>query len=220
MTRVKICGITNVEDAIAAAEAGADLLGFIFYPSSPRYITPERAREIIAELHQRTDAPKFVGVFVDESIERVRQVMEQTEIALVQLHGSESAEMMRELTPRVYKSLRPRNRTEAQASADAYRAALNGNTPAFIVDAFNEKQFGGTGERVDWSIAAKIAREYPILLAGGLKPENVADAIRAVQPWGVDVSSGVERSPGVKDQEKVRQFIEAAKNFSRRRKES
>ncbi len=219
MTHVKICGITNLEDALVAATTGADLLGFIFFPSSPRYITPERASEIIAELRVRSAALKFVGVFVDETLEQVRRVIEQTRIDLVQLHGSEPATVVKVLAPRVYKSLRSRNLAGARASAKNYRAALNGNTPAFIVDAFHEKQYGGTGERVDWNIAAEIAHEFPILLAGGLKPENVADAIRAVRPWGVDVSSGVERAPGVKDHEKVRQFIEAAKNLPKRREE-
>ncbi len=211
MTRVKICGITNLDDALAAAEAGADLLGFIFYSPSPRFVSPELARKIIDDLRIRSAAPKFVGVFVNESLEVVRQVREQTKIDLVQLHGGEPAAMVKELAPHVYKSIRPRNLTEARANAATYRAALNGNSPAFIIDAFNDKQFGGTGERVDWVIAAKIAREFPILLAGGLNPQNVADAIRTVQPWGVDVSSGVEQAPGVKDHQKLREFIKRAK---------
>ncbi len=211
MTRVKICGITNFEDALAATTAGADLLGFIFYRASPRYIPPEHAGEIVAEVRRRRPASKFVGVFVNESLERVREIKDLTQLDFVQLHGSEPAAMVQELAPRVYKSLRLRDLTEAQVSAQEYRAALNGNVPCFIVDAFNENQFGGTGKRVDWNIAAEIAREFPILLAGGLNPGNVAEAIRTVQPWGVDVSSGVERAPGLKDQEKVREFIRNAK---------
>ncbi len=211
MTRVKICGITNFEDALAATTAGADLLGFIFYRASPRYIPPEHAGEIVAEVRRRRPASKFVGVFVNESLERVREIKDLTQLDFVQLHGSEPAAMVQELAPRVYKSLRLRDLTEAQVSAQEYRAALNGNVPCFIVDAFNENQFGGTGKRVDWNIAAEIAREFPILLAGGLNPGNVAEAIRTVQPWGVDVSSGVERSPGLKDQEMVREFIRNAK---------
>ncbi len=211
MVRVKICGITNLNDGLGAAEAGADLLGFIFYRASPRYIPPEHAGEIVAEVRRRRPASKFVGVFVNESLERVREIKDLTQLDFVQLHGSEPAAMVQELAPRVYKSLRPRDLTEAQVSAQEYRAALNGNVPCFIVDAFNENQFGGTGKRVDWDIAAEIAREFPILLAGGLNPGNVAEAIRIVQPWGVDVSSGVERAPGLKDQEKVREFIRNAK---------
>ena len=112
----------------------------------------------------------------------------------------------------VYKALRLRDEAEAQAQVEEYRAATNGNVPAFIVDAFDAQRFGGTGSRADWDIAAQIAREFPILLAGGLSVDNVAGAIRAVQPWGVDVSSGVECAPGLKDHDKVRQFIQKAKS--------
>lgn len=211
MVRVKICGITNLNDGLGAAEAGADLLGFIFYRASPRYIPPEHAGEIVAEVRRRRPASKFVGVFVNESLERVREIKDLTQLDLMQLHGSEPAAMMQELAPRVYKSIRPRDQTEAHAHVERYRDALSGNAPSFIVDAFSENQFGGTGKRVDWNIAAEIAREFPILLAGGLNPGNVAEAIRTVQPWGVDVSSGVERAPGLKDQKKVREFIRNAK---------
>lgn len=211
MTQVKICGITNLNDARVAAEAGADLLGFIFYPRSPRYIAPDRACKIVTPIQNYEFRVRFVGVFVNESLERVRQVMHQARLDLAQLHGSESAEMVQELTPRVYKSLRPRDASEGRSGMEKYRSALNGNTPAFIVDAFNEKLFGGTGERGDWNIAAEIARDFPILLAGGLNPQNVAEAIRTVHPWGVDVSSGVERVPGVKDRDKVWEFIRNAK---------
>jgi len=211
MTYIKICGITNIEDALAAATLGADLLGFIFFASSPRYILPERASEIIAELRQRGVTSKLVGVFVNESLERVRRVMEQTQVDLVQLHGSEPPAMVQELGQVAFKSLRPRDHGEAKSLIANYHLAVNGNTPAFIVDAFSKMQFGGTGDRVDWTIAAEIAREFPILLAGGLNPGNVAEAIRTVQPWGVDVSSGVERAPGLKDQDKVREFIRNAK---------
>jgi phosphoribosylanthranilate isomerase len=129
MIHVKICGITNREDAQVAASAGADMLGFIFYPASPRYIAPERAREIIAELRANADAPKFVGVFVNESLEHIRRLMELTQIDLVQLHGDEPAAMVNDLAPHVFKSLRPRSLAEARAAAEDYRAALNGNSP-------------------------------------------------------------------------------------------
>ena len=209
MTYVKICGITNVEDAQVAAAAGADLLGFIFVPKTPRYIEPEHARAIVTKLRARSDAPKFVGVFVNASLEDVRAVLEFVDFA--QLHGSESPAIVGELSPRVYKALRPRDENEARAGMEDYRAAVSGNTPAFIVDAFDAHKFGGTGIRADWQIAAQVARAFPILLAGGLNATNVADAIRVVQPWGVDVSSGVERAPGLKDREKVREFIRKVK---------
>jgi phosphoribosylanthranilate isomerase len=212
MTYVKICGITNQEDALAAAEAGADLLGFIFYPPSPRYLTPERAAKIVQVLHRGHPATKTVGVFVDESIERVRTIMDECELDLVQLHGAETPEMVRGFSPRVYKSLRPRDAVDALGLLEIYRRMMNGNRPAFIVDAFTPNLYGGTGARADWALAKGIAREFPILLAGGLAPENVCAAIAEVQPWGVDVSTGVERAPGLKDHAKVRRFIELAKS--------
>ena len=243
MTHVKICGITNLDDALVAVEAGAGLLGFVFFPRSPRYIDPGRASEIVSALKQRGNAPRFVGVFVDESLERVCAIAATAQLDMAQLHGNESPEMVRDLsalgveTPShktvpdksgskapftgrslvarrfiAVRALRPQNEAEAQAQVAEYRAAVNGNTPAFIVDAFDPQRFGGTGARADWGIAACIAREFPILLAGGLNADNVAEAIRAVRPWGVDVSSGVERAPGLKDQDRVRQFVRKAKS--------
>jgi len=240
---VKICGITNLEDALAAAEAGADLLGFVFFSRSPRCIDPERAGEIVAALKQRDNAPRFVGVFVDESLERVRAIAATAQLDMAQLHGNESPEMVREMsslgveTPSyktapdqsgfpapfmgrslvarrfiAVRALRPRDEAEARAQVEEYRAAARGNVPAFIVDAFDAQRFGGTGVRADWDIAARTAREFPILLAGGLNADNVAEAIRAVQPWGVDVSSGVERAPGLKDHDQVQQFVHKAKS--------
>jgi len=216
MIYVKICGITNPEDAMVAVEAGADLIGFVFYSKSPRYVEPECAHEIVAALRERGRASKFVGVFVNDSLERMRAVMQVAQLDFVQLHGDEPAEMVRALSPRAYKALRPRDAAEARAEIETYRAVVDGGAPAFIVDAFDAHQFGGTGARGDWDIAADIAREFPILLAGGLNAENVADAIRAVAPWGVDVSSGVERAAGLKDHAKVWQFIQQVRQASSR----
>jgi phosphoribosylanthranilate isomerase len=211
MTRVKICGITNLEDALAAADAGADLLGFIFVQNSPRYIEPKQAGTIVTALKARGASPRFVGVFVNAPFERIHTVLELAQLDLAQLHGHEPVPVVRQLLPYVYKSLRPRDEAEAQAQVAEYRLAVTGQAPAFIVDAFDAQRFGGTGQRADWSLAAQIAREFPILLAGGLNAENVADAIRSVRPWGVDVSSGVERGPGLKDHAQVRRFVQAAK---------
>ncbi len=213
VTQVKICGITNLEDALEAVEAGADLLGFVFYPRSPRYVTPERASEIIRATRRSSPATRFVGVFVDESLERVRAVTDTAPLDLAQLQGSESASMVQDLSPRAFKALRPRDADEAKSLIANYRFAVTNSTPAFIVDAFDAIQFGGTGARADWQIAASIAREFPILLAGGLNAENVADAVRAVQPWGVDVSSGVERAPGLKDHVRVKEFVAKVKQI-------
>ncbi len=212
MIRVKVCGITNLDDAMVAAESGADLVGFVFYPSSPRYIQPDRVREIITMLRRCGFAGQFAGVFVNAPLDHIRVTMQSTGLDLAQLHGTEPAEVLRTLGPRAYKALRPRDLDEAHALLTQYgTVALREHAPAFIVDAFDAKQYGGTGTRADWTLAAHIARAYPILLAGGLTADNVADAIRVVNPWGVDVSSGVERAAGLKDHDKVRQFITAAR---------
>ncbi len=211
MVVVKICGITNVEDACVAIEAGADMLGFIFYPPSPRYVTPEHAREIVLAIRDSRFAIRAVGVFVNESLAHIRPVMETASLDLAQLHGSESVEMVRELGARAYKSIQARDLDTARALMANYRASVNGNIPAFIADAPPAQLPGGNGVVADWSVAREIAREFPILLAGGLNVENVRAAIAQVQPFGVDVSSGVEREPGLKDHAKVREFIARAK---------
>jgi len=220
--RVKICGITNLEDGIVAAEAGADLLGFVFYPKSPRYVTPERAREIIMALHEvirsRRNSTaagtqlRLVGVFVDEPVDMVRRIMDRCGLDLAQLHGSEPPIEIKLLAPRAYKALRPKHWADAYASVGTYRdvVTVRDDRPAFLIDAYHPWKFGGTGAAADRRAARMVAAKYPILLAGGLTPENVAAAIASVEPWGVDVSSGVEMSPGKKDAEKVRAFIAAA----------
>lgn len=212
MVQVKICGITNLEDATVAVQAGADLLGFVFYGPSPRYIEPARAGDIIAALRERGGHCRFAGVFVNSPLHQVQTTIARAHLDLAQLHGSEPPELVRALSPCAFKALRPIHPDEARGLVAYYGPALPNNpAPTFMVDAYSAKQYGGTGERADWSIAAEIARSFPILLAGGLDPENVAAAIRAVEPWGVDVSSGVERAPGLKDHAKVRRFIAAAK---------
>lgn len=212
MVHVKICGITHVEDARAAIEAGADWLGFVFYPPSPRYVSPSRAQEIILSVRSLSGATRFVGVFVNEGLDHIRAVMETAGLDWVQLHGQEPPAMVSALSPRVYKALQPRDAQEADALLALYGEAVNGNRPAFIVDALPQKLPGGTGMRADWNLAYTMARQFPILLAGGLNAANVAEAIAAVQPWGVDVSSGVERAPGLKDHVKLREFIARAKS--------
>ncbi|MGE5263722.1 MAG: phosphoribosylanthranilate isomerase [Acidobacteriota bacterium] len=211
MVKVKICGITNLDDAIAAADAGADLLGFVFYEKSPRHIPPEGAGQIASALHRRSAIPSLVGVFVDELPDRVEQIIESVPLDLVQLHGHESIQTLLRLSPYAFKALRPRNHDEAWEQIRQYHRTLNETTPAFIVDAFDAARYGGTGVRGDWDVAAPIAREFPILLAGGLTKQKVAHAIRSVQPWGVDVSTGVERALGFKDHNRVREFIREAK---------
>jgi len=205
--KVKICGITNRDDARAAIEAGADLLGFNFYQKSPRYIAPEKAREIAAEIRSDGQKPLLVGVFVNSLLEEVRSILEIAQIDLAQLHGDEPVHLLETLNGRGFKALRPTSETEAAIDAEWF-APYGPNAPALLIDAYRKDQYGGTGHVANWSIATKLAQQYPILLAGGLMPENVAEAVRQVRPWGVDVASGVELSPGKKDAAKMRLFVE------------
>ena len=201
MTKVKICGITNKDDALAAAEFGADALGFVFYPKSPRYIEPERAREIIEEL------PPFVtsvGVFVNEWKEKVEEIIEVSGIGAVQLHGEESPAYCASFrNVKVIKAFRVSDEFDPERLHDY-------TVDACLLDAYSKDAYGGTGETFSWEIARRASAYGRIILAGGLTPENVAQAIREAKPYAVDVSSGVERSPGVKDQEKVRAFLARA----------
>jgi phosphoribosylanthranilate isomerase len=214
-TRIKICGITNVQDALRAAEAGADFLGFVFYPRSPRFVTPEQAWAITVALRREvgTSAPQCVGVFVDEAVERVRSVLSRSGIHLAQLHGSEPPADVQALGPCAFKAIRPRTRQELAAALAAYRPAMPAASarPQLLLDAFHPQQLGGTGLLADWTLAAAVAREARLLLAGGLAPETVGLAIAQVRPWGVDVSSGVERARGVKDPARLRAFVEAVR---------
>jgi phosphoribosylanthranilate isomerase len=203
--KVKICGITNAEDAHLAVEAGADALGFVLYRKSPRFIDPAMVRTIIATL------PPFilpVGVFVNEESKVVRDLMDACGFALAQLHGGESAAYCQDLGRPVLKALRLKDRAAFLALAEFQGRA---NVRGFVLDAFSDQGYGGTGLTVDWNLAAEAARAAPVLLAGGLTPENVGAAIKVVHPYGVDVSSGVEVRPGKKDPAKVASFIAAAR---------
>jgi len=208
--KIKICGITNLDDARAAIEAGADLLGFNFYAKSPRYIVPEKAGEIAAEIRSDGSGPLLVGVFVNSPLAEVRSILEIAQLDLAQLHGDEPVSVVEQLHGRGFKALRPTSAEEAQIDAEWY-APYGPNAPVLLVDAYRKDQYGGTGHTADWSIATKLAQQYPILLAGGLTPDNVAEAIRQVRPWGVDVASGVEVSPGKKDIEKMKMFVAQAR---------
>tara|TARA_B100000315_G_scaffold254425_1_gene295470 strand:+ start:344 stop:964 length:621 start_codon:yes stop_codon:yes gene_type:complete len=202
MLRVKICGITNVDDALHAVDASADALGFIFYPESPRCVTRETVRIIIGHL------PPFitsVGVFVNEDRDVIQQVMQECGLSLAQLHGDESPDDCLEVGRPVIKAIRLRSREDI--------IPMQGYTVrGFVLDASIDGFWGGTGETIDWRLAREAARQGPTLLAGGLTPDNVGRAVAEVQPFGVDVSSGVEISPGKKDPEKVRRFILSARN--------
>jgi phosphoribosylanthranilate isomerase len=202
MVKVKICGITNPEDALTAVEAGADALGFVFYKESPRHIFPEEAARIINLLPPFVQA---VGLFVNEEAATVNQIARFCRLGLVQLHGDESPDYCSLIEPRIMKAFRIRSLT-CLDPIDAYR--LSG----CLLDAYSPSFYGGTGTSFNWEIAGEaVKRGHRIVLAGGLTPENVAEAIRQVQPWAVDVSSGVESAPGKKDADKLREFIRTAK---------
>lgn len=210
--KVKICGITNLADAQVAVEGGADMLGFIFHEPSPRYIPPASVRQIITAL--RPADVLYVGVFVNLPLEIVRQTLEFCRLDMAQLHGDEPPDFVRQLNDRAYKALRPQSLSEAQQLTGQYRPPGNRPTdrlPYFLLDAYHPQLYGGTGQVTDWTMAAEIARQYPTMLAGSLTPDNVTEAVRRVQPWGVDVSSGVEARKGYKDHQKVRDFIKQAK---------
>lgn len=207
--KIKICGLTNLDDALAATEMGADLLGFNFYPDSPRYITPEACARLLAALRLHGSSTPAVGVFVNADRSEVRRVVAACELDMVQLHGDEPPDFLAALGVPAFKAVRPRTTDEAQSARVRY--AARATPPALLVDAFQPGLYGGTGAIGDWSAAAALAGQAPILLAGGLTPENVALAIAQVHPWGVDVASGVESSPGHKDQARMAAFVAAVR---------
>jgi phosphoribosylanthranilate isomerase len=198
---IKICGITRLADALHAVEHGAGALGFVFWPQSPRYIPPERAAGIIASLPPDVDA---VGVFVNESVDGIRGIVATTGISAVQLHGDEPPDYAAALGWPVLKAITV---GEAEGAAGAWPAETT-----FLMDAADPVRRGGTGMTVDWQRAAAAARGRRVVLAGGLTPDNVAAAITTVRPFGVDVSSGVEDAPGVKNQDKVARFLASARS--------
>lgn len=202
MILVKVCGITRPEDAFLAAELGAAALGFIFWPRSPRFVEPAEAQRIVAMLPPMITP---VGVFVDQPVEHVRRVAQQVKLGALQLHGAETRQYWKRLKYRVIKAV-----AVGDGRALDEVAAL---PPAMtlLLDAHDPVQKGGTGRPIDWSIAARIAAERRVILSGGLRPENVAAAIAAVRPYGVDVSSGVEERPGVKDPARLRDFFAAVR---------
>ncbi len=215
MTLVKICGLTTLADAQAALDVGADLLGFICYPKSPRHLPPDRIAAILTGLQSAIrnsqSAIRTVGVFVDESFDAIDRTLAETGLDLAQLHGAEPPVILESLQGRGFKALRSRSLAEAEADADWYADLGPSAGPDLLLDAYDPQAYGGTGHRADWDIAAALAKRYRLLLAGGLTPANVAEAVARVRPWGVDVSSGVETAPGRKDHTAVRDFILTAK---------
>jgi phosphoribosylanthranilate isomerase len=201
-TRVKICGITRPQDALAAAQAGADAVGLVFYPSSPRYLSTERAVEI------RDALPPFVqsvALFVNADAAQVAQVLQRVRPGMLQFHGEESPDFCSQFGAPFVKAVRVRPGIDALEYLRPFSRAA-----AWLFDSY-VPEYGGVGESFDWSLVPAL-RERPLILSGGLAPANVAEALRRVRPWGVDVSSGVESAKGIKDAAKIAAFMAEVRN--------
>ena len=203
--KVKICGVTTIADALMCAEAGADFIGLNFYPKSPRYLARGAAREIANALHNLPRPPVLVGVFVNEPATTMTAILDECGLDLAQLSGDEPDDILQAMNARGFKAIRNHQ------LITNYKRQTTNDKPQVLFDTHVPGEFGGTGKTADWGAAAQLASQCRLLLAGGLTPENVVQAICVVQPWGVDVASGVESAPGVKDRTKVVAFIKAAK---------
>ncbi len=210
--KVKICGLTSLVDALASVNAGADLLGFNFYRASPRYIAPADCAPLVAELRRQGCTATLVGVFVNESADHIMAILDQCQLDLAQLSGDETPRTLGSLGGRAYKALRPGSKDEMEA--DILRYPPRSQPPAWLIDTYRPNQYGGTGQLASWDLASSLAARAPVLLAGGLNAANVAEAIAQVWPWGVDVASGVESSPGRKDPARLTAFIQTVRSFT------
>lgn len=212
MTIVKICGITRVEDALIAVEAGADMIGLNFYPQSKRYLAPEQALAIRQAVGDRV---KWIGVFVNEGADQIRVIMDQVGLDYAQLSGDEPIETLMQLSKGGFKAIRPKDMMQALHDVACFQLESDVRFPSLLLDAYHPGEYGGTGVQAADPIAVAIReRVARLMLAGGLTPENVAQRIKAVRPWGVDVASGVENGiAGVKDADKIREFIRQAKEL-------
>jgi len=201
MTIIKICGIKTLKNALAAIEAGADYLGFNFYPKSVRFIEKPACAEITSVLKREHPQAKLVGVFVNSPLDEMKDILQTCHLDLAQLHGDETPETFAQLAPHAFRAFR--GIPELNAGYERSEA------PFMLIDAAVKGVYGGSGVIADWTAAAELAKKYPLLLAGGLTPENVAEAVKQVNPWGVDVASGVESAPGEKDAGKMKAFVRA-----------
>ena len=220
-TRVKICGVTTAADALMAARAGADLLGLNFFAASPRCLTLPQAQEICTQLRDTLGdkCPVLVGVFVNETPAQIAEICARAGLDCAQLSGDEEPAMLHAPEMRgthAFKSLRPRSVAEAQADAQRFATdtVFDERLPALLLDAWHPRLYGGSGAQASEAVARALLKKLPrIMLAGGLNAENVGERVRTLRPWGVDVASGVESAPGVKDADKTRNFIAAAKGL-------
>ena len=199
--KVKICGMTNLKDVKVAVDGGVDAVGFIFYKKSPRSVTMQAVREIVLELPPFVDS---VGVFVNETAEQINKISDHCKLDRVQLHGDESPAFCKKIRRRVIKVIRVKDIQSLKKLSD-YPVS------SFLLDTFSEDQYGGTGKVFDWNLAFPAKKYGPIILAGGLTPINVRQAIQRIQPYGVDVCSGVESQPGIKDHKKMQAFLKNVK---------
>ena len=199
--KVKVCGMTSLKDALVAVEVGADAVGFIFYKKSPRSVTMKTVREIVLELPPFVDT---VGVFVDETAEQVNKIADYCNLDIIQLHGDESPTYCKKIRRKVIKAFRIKD-------MQSVKKISNFQVSGFLLDTFSDNLHGGTGKVFDWNLALPAKKFGPVIMAGGLTPNNVQQAVRQIRPYGVDVCSGVESEPGIKDHKKVRAFLNNAK---------
>jgi phosphoribosylanthranilate isomerase len=205
MIKIKICGITSLDDALAASDAGTDALGFNFYKKSPRYVEPQKAAEII---HQLPPFVMPVGIFVNEREDRIRDIQFTTGIKVLQFHGDERPDFCERFATRVIKAFQVKDK-------DSLKHMAHYHVGAFLLDSYQEGVRGGTGAVFDWHLAVVAKTFGRVILAGGLTPENVAEAVKLVQPYAVDVAGGVEKSKGVKDHSRMRKFIAEVRKAAR-----
>jgi phosphoribosylanthranilate isomerase len=209
MTYIKICGIKSIEVALAAAEVGADFIGLVF-ASSPRQITPDLALKITAALAKNKTKAKSVGVFVNEKLANVKKIATDCRLDYIQLSGDEDWKYCNELGRPFIKAIKYENHQKALSQIEEGRKILNNSKYIVLLDTAANDKYGGTGETFAWKTAQEITEKYPVIIAGGLNPDNVGEAIKALKPWGVDVSTGVE-TKGVKDMKKIVNFIAAVR---------
>ena len=199
--KVKVCGMTSLKDALVAVELGADAVGFIFYKKSPRSVTMKTVREIVLELPPFVDT---VGVFVDETAEQINKIADYCNLDIIQLHGDESPTFCKKIRRKVIKAFRIKD-------MQSVKKLSSFQVSGFLLDTFSDNLHGGTGKVFDWNLALPAKKFGPVIMAGGLTPNNVQQAVRQIRPYGVDVCSGVESEHGIKDHKKVRAFLNNAK---------